>query len=599
MIFCFVKKGCALGVPALLPLVIAVLLTPAAARGGVVVVSNRTGQPVLTSVIVDKRQQQITLQPGQQTILRVTESCQLLYRVSDELVRYQLDANSVYFFALNEEGWLDLRQVDLGQRADSTGAAAHRSPPPATRELAEIPVKLLVDNHDPTPRQAWEKRLRKRVAQVSQILQQHCQLSLKVVACDTWDSGNEELNFTQALHNFRRQVDPHPGHIAIGFTGRYQSKQGRIHLGATQGMLQSHILIREWAPSMSEPERTEVLLHEIGHYLGAVHSPDSHSVMRPVLADNRAIHRSFKIGFDPVNTLIINLIADEIRSRQIDGVSSLSAGTRQELTRTYGALLKAIPRDKSIRQYLSQLNMADGTPLARATRSVVRAVRLGAQNQDAEKSTTGRLSSDQLTEFYVRRAALAAGKAPREIAAQAFLLGLGIALDNSDTLLRNPVTANFCRQVETEAERSARHRALGRPTLRGRRDLAQHFFLSAYLTAVVGASAAESAGFAKELADSRSHSGFSYRDLAADVAGVEFAQRLLDGKLSLSQLASPRRRVELMPNVADLPEGITWQEIGVQLRGQEQQGVQHYRTVIRRRVRGLVETADSPAPVAR
>ncbi len=32
----------------------------------------------------------------------------------------------------------------------------------------------------------------------------------------------------------------------------------------------------------------EVVLHEVGHYLGAVHSPDPHSVMRPILAAESA-----------------------------------------------------------------------------------------------------------------------------------------------------------------------------------------------------------------------------------------------------------------------------------------------------------------------
>ena len=124
-------------------------------------------------------------------------------------------------------------------------------------------------------------------------------MRLNVVAVETWDSGTKPIDFKLGFVQFRQKVDPHPGRLAIGFTGRYGQESGRVDLGSTQGMLQSHILIREWTDTMSEPERDEVLLHEVGHYLGAVHSPDPTSVMRPILDDDKAIRRTFEIGFDP------------------------------------------------------------------------------------------------------------------------------------------------------------------------------------------------------------------------------------------------------------------------------------------------------------
>jgi len=556
-------------------------------RADVIVLANRTAEQITFHLVADEVQQKMVIAAGQQRVLPARATCQLHYRVSDELVRYQLDANAVYFFALNEQGWLDLRQVDLGGTLASSGSTT--ATPPDT--IVELPVKVLVDNYDPTPRPAWEKRLRQRFAKVSDILEDHCRLRLKIVAVGTWDSGTGKQSFKQTLIDFRRQVDPMPARLAIGFTGRYQQEAGRVDLGATQGMLQSHILIREWAATMSEPERAEVLLHEIGHYLGAVHSPDSMSVMRPILADDQAIHRAFQIGFDPVNTLIVNLVAEEIRTHQTESVNMLSEGGRRRLLQIYKALATTMPRDKSIRQYISQLSMVEGSSLTRATRMVVSEIRRSAQSRGGiARQRADQLSTDRLTELYVRQAATTATRLPRDVARSAFLLGLGIALDDSDTLLRNPLTAGFCRQVETAAERLARRRALGGPTMRGRRDLAQHFFLSAYLTAAVGASAAESAGLVKELADSRSSSGFSYRDLAADMAGIHFAQQLLDGNVSLDDVARGPATLSLMPHVADLPEGIPWSEIGAQLkRNKPRQQVMHYRSIIRRRVSQLSE----------
>ena len=435
----------------------------------------------------------------------------------------------------------------------------------------------------------WEKRLRRRIEKVSRILEEHCRLRLVIVELETWDSGDDPQSFRQALQHFRGTVDPAPGRLAIGFTGRYPRERRRVNLGITHGLLQSHILIREWTATMHEPKRVEVLLHEIGHYLGAVHSPDTLSVMRPVLDDKNVVRREMPIVFDPVNTLLINVVADEIRRRQVDSVAKLSPRARERLTRIYEAMLRADPEESSVRQYLSQLKMSDGTPLTRATSFVVQAVRESARavrSENVDPRDAPPIISDELTERYVRQAARAAETLPSDVAPSAFLLGIGIAMDDSAILLSNPVTAAFCRKVETGAERSARLRTLGCPTLRGRRDWAQHFFLSAYLTAALGASAAESAGLAKEFLDGRAADDFSYRDLAANAAGIDFAQRLIDSDVSLKDLALGFAAVDWMPEVADLPEGVPWSEVQLQLNSQNDGSMHHYRNLIRNRTRG-------------
>ncbi len=367
-----------------------------------------------------------------------------------------------------------------------------------------------------------------------------------------------------------------------------------MDLGSAQGMLRSHILIRERTATMSEPERAEVLLHEVGHYLGAVHSPDPTSVMRPILDDDKAIHRTFEIGFDPVNALIINLIAEDIRQHDAASVAQLSLATRARLSEIYGALAKAVPNDKSVRQYRAQIDMTGDTPLFQATRLVVREVGRAAESRHlGEDGEASRLAADKLTEYLVRRGASVAMTLPADVAPSALILGLGIALDDSDTLLRIRFTRDFCLRVESAAERQARQRALGKPTILGRRDLAQHFFLSAYLTAIVGSAAAESAGLAKELADSQSTSGFSYRDLAADLAGIEFARQLIRGKLSPPQVAANFTVANVMPPVDDLPEGLDGSEIGNQLQSQGEGSMAHYVLDVRRRIKQLSHPAAS------
>jgi hypothetical protein len=61
-------------------------------------------------------------------------------------------------------------------------------------------------------------------------------------------------------------------------------------------------------------------------------------------------------------------------------------------------------------------------------------------------------------------------------------------------------------------------------TLRGRRDLAQHFTSSAALAAQGSSLFSDAVGLFKELTDANGGSGFSFADLAANRAGVRFAE---------------------------------------------------------------------------
>jgi hypothetical protein len=199
--------------------------------------------------------------------------------------------------------------------------------------------------------------------------------------------------------------------------------------------------------------------------------------------------------------------------------------------------------------------------LVAATREVVQEI-VRAAKENARLPATGggprRRLGDELTEFYVRRAAAAAARLNNETAGPALLHALGIALDDSDLVRGSPLLGDFCRVVESADERTERLRVLGGPTMRGRRDSAQHFLVSAFLTAQHGALAAEAAGLAKELRDAQGGTGFSFADLAADKAGVLFATRVLQGRLDPPQLANTFAAPAFLPSMANLPEGLSW-----------------------------------------
>ncbi len=102
-------------------------------------------------------------------------------------------------------------------------------------------------------------------------------------------------------------------------------------------------------------------------------------------------------------------------------------------------------------------------------------------------------------------------------------------------------------------------------TLRGHRDLAQHFAVSAALAAAGGSVLADAAGLYKEIRDSEVGSGFSFKDLAADRAGTRF------GELATRSQGSARRLQDelvsgidddaLMPAIGGLPHTMTAREL--------------------------------------
>lgn len=99
-----------------------------------------------------------------------------------------------------------------------------------------------------------------------------------------------------------------------------------------------------------------------------------------------------------------------------------------------------------------------------------------------------------------------------------------------------------------------------RLTLLGRRDLAQHFIISAAIAASANSNTASVIGLFKEIDDSRGGSGFSFADLAADRAGVKWAEVATSipsqAKLLLQQMKESLTENDLMPPIENLPEGI-------------------------------------------
>ena len=550
--------------------ILRLVVSPAAAD--VVVLANRSARTIPVRVTpVSAAPQDFTMVAGEVAPCFVDGQAHVTFRLENQDKKYLLDPNSAYYFGTLEDGQVDMHKIGLGgDRATAKGRALPGAA--SASSGVTIPVTIFVDEEEVARQNVWERRLRQRVAQASEIIERTCRLKFKVVGVSTWRSDNNVNEFVETLAEFEEKASPFPGQVAIGFTSQYQVPRGRVHLGGTRGPFHSHILIREWSRHVGEAERLELLVHELGHFLGASHSPELTSVMRPVLGDRKALHASFKIQFDPVNTLIMAMVSEEARRRGVRQYESLTRGTKIRLEQIYGGL-KGIPSRNSVA--LNDARRRDllvTSPLVLGTKKILQALVTAAETnrelplkrEDGLAQTTCR-EGDALTEYYFKNAATVSRDLPADLAPTAFLFALAIGLDDKDTLATLPQTKRLVASVESVGQRAVRKAFLGKPTMRGRNDLLKHFVISAYLAAVQGAENVEVTGLMKELSDCRrGGTGFSFADLAANKAGILFADGIVNGRCALAQIAESFRVDQFMPEIGDLPEGISFAQLWTQ-----------------------------------
>lgn len=122
-------------------------------------------------------------------------------------------------------------------------------------------------------------------------------------------------------------------------------------------------------------------------------------------------------------------------------------------------------------------------------------------------------------------------------------------------------------------------------TLGERHDSAQHFLVSAALVAWAGEPVTKAIGLYKELDDSRSGSGFSFADLAADMAGARFGELVVkDSPLLSEALQRTLTDTDLAPRLADLPEHLSEAQFGRVFGGVNGRGYQQLTGEIERRL---------------
>lgn len=115
-------------------------------------------------------------------------------------------------------------------------------------------------------------------------------------------------------------------------------------------------------------------------------------------------------------------------------------------------------------------------------------------------------------------------------------------------------------------------------TLHGRRDLSKHYLISASIELLTRNGLSYSIGTAKEILDADGGSGFSFRDLAADRAGVNFASLISPyDDLTLLPRIESLREEDILPELNELKEGLNIEAFEAEYQNTQSQA---YRQVV-------------------
>jgi hypothetical protein len=524
------------------------------------VLSNRTGQGITVQVFAPGEPERTLTIPSwssRAVFFDEVASVQFGHQFAPQV--FDLNPGCAYLFASEPDGQnLRMEKIGLGPSDSQDGDIAQGMPASRKRSgTYTLRVKIAVDDDEPTHRSMWEPQLRERVAAASLVLEEHCGVKLQVDSVVTWDSDDAIRDFARSMREFEQEVPAAPAQLVIGFSSQYDFVVGPMHLGASRGPLYPYIMLKERAPNVRDPEKLELLVHELCHFLGASHSPEPASVMRPVLTVSQLRKTGQRIYLDPVNALLMSLLSEELQGGQVRAFSDVTFPTKRRMMEIYQVLQQALPGDPAASQYQTLLGVANSPQLTMEVREIVSGLTQLAKLENARASKAGvEHAGENLTAIYVREAAAIADELHSPDAAKAFLLALGIFMDDSTTLRSFPATSSLATQIESDDQRQARIDVIGRPSIYKRGDLVKHFFVSAHLATVMGGAAARSAGLAKEVLDANGGSGFSFADMLANRAGIIFSEKLLSGGITLEQIAASYAGDKFMPDVDGLTEGL-------------------------------------------
>lgn len=567
-------------------IVLAVLanLTSAA----VLVVGNYTLQPVtLTVTDPEGPPREVRIESLQLAPITVGGAVNVTFATRTGPTKLRLEPYNAYVLIMDEKAGVKLEGIALPGEPLAEDAKPGEGPAPKVKPY-EYPVTLYVDDSDPRTDRVWQAALKQRFEEAAAVIEKNSGIRFTLKGFGTWNASTETFEPTGMLEDFEKKVRMKDGELAIGYSNRKVEDKPEIPFGACRGALGTHLLMRESRPK-NEAEKVEALIHYLARIAGATLSPDEGSVMRPKIANGLALSAKYSYRFDPLNTLAMSLWAEELRKGPRLTLADVTPANKVRLSRVYKALSGAMPDDKLAMNYAGEFDNAMAaprpkvnanpmaavdpppvvepvrsgrTPLQEAVRQVLSGVVARAELNARAPSVAAegelvRLQGDKLTEAYIRAAADAAWTVEEQFRVSAFLVGLGIALGDSDVLNADVVTESFVKAIETESEREKRLALLGQPTLRSRRDLCRRFAAACAAADILGASSAEEASVKFALSEMDRPAGFSFPSAAAQLAGVELAQQVKGRPELIAKWRSGVPVLDLLPGMDSLREGVS------------------------------------------
>ncbi len=552
------------------PLVL-MFLAPLPARAAVVVIGNYTAGEVAFSIAEpDAKARAHKLPENHVVSVYVTGPADITFTANGRATTLRLDPYNAYLFLPDRAAGVRLEGLEMPGEALDRDARAELNPVPRDPPV-KVPVTLLVDDCDPRADKLWQAELRKRFDEAAGVIEKASGIRPEFAGFETWKSDPEAKNLSDLLDGLENAVKVKPGALAVGYSSRRIDEKIDPAFGVNRGIGGRHVLLREWRPK-GEAERVEVLVHFLAQALGGVGSPDPGSALRPKLADGYINRAGSVLRLDPLNALALNLWADERRREPGVELNGLSPVTRHRLTRVYKALLKAAPGDALAVAYLNDLDRdfaKQPNPMAKNPDRPP--VKLGVRDETVRKIVTAvadrakrnaalgaaALTGDELTAAYVRAAAQTAvgNEGPEMVSA--FLVALGIALDDSGALADDATTAGAIKDAETPEERKARLAVLGNPTLAGRRDLCRRFFIGCATGELLPPAAAENVAVGRALFDLHRPVGLCVPAVAAEFAGIAFARAAQSDPEVLRDVIPKFAASDYLPPLTGLRNGVS------------------------------------------
>lgn len=281
-----------------------------------------------------------TLRPGEVLAVSNPQQAAAVFEHGKDLVRLRLLQDEIYLF-VRPEGILELVGIGpyYGEKVPHSRIQGRegkrREDEVKTLEPVTIPVRIYTDKNIPLAEALWRKRVNQRIEDASRILERTCFVKLEIRSFEPWVSDPQCENLQEVLKDFEAKVPEEQGVLSIGFTAHRNAPGCGTELGVARQPFCGKILLREEAPQITEVERLETLLHELGHFLGAVHTADENSVMRTVLHERHARDVNFVIGFDPLNALAMNLWVRQYRRAEEKRPRSVHPDIAVELLTVY------------------------------------------------------------------------------------------------------------------------------------------------------------------------------------------------------------------------------------------------------------------------